>query len=48
MPDLYANFKVVINLKAMKEFMLLIRNEAESKLHFSAEEDTRFLKACEV
>ncbi|MBS1530608.1 MAG: hypothetical protein JSU01_09895 [Bacteroidetes bacterium] len=32
----------------MKEFMLLIRNCAESKSHFSSEEDTRFLKACEV
>src|SRR5262249_38504627 len=32
----------------MKEFMLLIRNGAESKSHFSADEDTRFLKACEV
>ncbi|MGZ3813570.1 MAG: YciI family protein [Mucilaginibacter sp.] len=32
----------------MKEFMLLIRNEADSKSAFSAEQDQAFLKACEV
>jgi hypothetical protein len=32
----------------MKEFMLLIRNEADSKSGFSADQDHAFLKACEV
>jgi hypothetical protein len=32
----------------MKEFMLLIRNEKDSKSHFSSEQDQQFLKACEV
>lgn len=32
----------------MKEFMLLIRNESDSKSKFSAEENQQFLKACEV
>jgi|SRR5215831_4953113 len=32
----------------MKEFMLLIRNERESKSHFSSEQDKQFLKACEL
>lgn len=32
----------------MKEFMLLIRNEGDSKTTLSAEEHKRFLKACEV
>jgi hypothetical protein len=32
----------------MKEFMLLIRNEGDGKAGFSSEEQTRFLKACQV
>ena|SRR5436190_2416779 len=32
----------------MKEFMFLIRNEAESKAGFSAEKDTEFLHQCSV
>jgi len=32
----------------MKEFMLLIRNEADSKTTFSPEQDLAFLKACQV
>ncbi len=32
----------------MKEFMLLIRNEANSKSGFSAEKDREFLDACKV
>ncbi|HWZ02254.1 MAG TPA: YciI family protein [Mucilaginibacter sp.] len=32
----------------MKEFMLLIRNEADSKSTFSAEQDKDFLNACKV
>ena len=32
----------------MKEFMLLIRNGIDSKSTFSPEQDTAFLKACEV
>ncbi len=32
----------------MKEFMLLIRNEDDSKTDFSSEKDKEFLKACEV
>ncbi len=32
----------------MKEFMLLIRNEADSKTDFSAEKDKEFLNACKV
>ena len=32
----------------MKEFMLLIRNTADSKSAFTAAEDVQFLKACEV
>jgi hypothetical protein len=32
----------------MKEFMLLIRNENDSKSDFSAERDQQFLKACEL
>jgi hypothetical protein len=32
----------------MKEFMLLIRNEADSKSDFSAEQDKQFLDACRV
>jgi len=32
----------------MKEFMLLIRNEADSKSAFSAEQDIAFLNACKV
>ena len=32
----------------MKEFMLLIRNEIDSKNIFSPEQDKDFLKACEV
>jgi hypothetical protein len=32
----------------MKEFMLLIRNEENSKKDFSSERDQQFLKACEV
>jgi hypothetical protein len=32
----------------MKEFMLLIRNEDDSKTDFSSEKDREFLKACEV
>jgi hypothetical protein len=31
----------------MKEFMLLIRNEKDSKSDFSKEKDEQFLKACE-
>jgi len=31
----------------MKEFMLLIRNESDSKSQFSAEKNQQFLKACE-
>jgi hypothetical protein len=32
----------------MKEFMLLIRNESDSKDAFSPEQNQAFLKACEV
>jgi len=32
----------------MKEFMLLIRNEGDSKENFSPEQNQQFLKACEV
>ena len=32
----------------MKEFMLLIRNEADSKNTFSAEKNLEFLEACRV
>jgi hypothetical protein len=32
----------------MKEFMLLIRNEADSKSAFSAEQELAFLNACKV
>ena len=32
----------------MKEFMLLIRNEADSKSAFSAEQEMAFLNACKV
>jgi len=32
----------------MKEFMLLIRNEADSKSAFSTEQDKAFLDACRV
>jgi hypothetical protein len=32
----------------MKEFMLLIRNEADSKTAFSGEQDREFLEACRV
>ncbi|BAU53444.1 YciI family protein [Mucilaginibacter gotjawali] len=32
----------------MKEFMLLIRNEADSKSTFSADQDKAFLNACKV
>src|SRR5215831_7111809 len=32
----------------MKEFMLLIRNESDSKSQFSEEKNQQFLKACEV
>jgi hypothetical protein len=31
----------------MKEFMLLIRNESDSKSQFSPEKNQQFLKACE-
>jgi hypothetical protein len=32
----------------MKEFMLLIRNEGDSKAAFSPEQNQEFLKACQV
>lgn len=32
----------------MKEFMLLIRNEGDTKAGFSAEQHQRFLEACQV
>ena len=32
----------------MKEFMLLIRNESDSKSHFSSEKNQQFLDACMV
>jgi hypothetical protein len=32
----------------MKEFMLLIRNESDSKSHFSSEKNQQFLNACLV
>ncbi|MFI5138885.1 MAG: YciI family protein [Sphingobacteriales bacterium] len=32
----------------MKEFMLLIRNEADSKTAFSGEQENEFLEACRV
>lgn len=32
----------------MKEFMLLIRNHGDGKADFSAEDQKRFLKACEL
>ena len=32
----------------MKEFMLLIRNQADSKTTFSAEQNLQFLEACRV
>jgi hypothetical protein len=32
----------------MKEFMLLIRNESDSKSHFSPEKNQQFLNACMV
>lgn len=32
----------------MKEFMLLIRNEGDSKATFSPEQNQEFLKACQV
>jgi hypothetical protein len=32
----------------MKEFMLLIRNEGDSKANLSPEEQQQFLKACQV
>lgn len=32
----------------MKEFMLLIRNGIDSKSAFSPEQDTAFLKSCEI
>ena len=32
----------------MKEFMLLIRNEADGKANLSPEEQQQFLKACQV
>jgi len=35
-------------MQIMREFMLLIRNEGDSKSAFSPEQDRAFLKACEV